>query len=168
MNETPAEYQKRILSYVKGQDVLKIQAATVKKIEKLTKDVPRAKLMRRPAPGRWSVAEIIAHLADAEMVGAFRMRMILGSPGVEIQGYDQNKWAEVGKYEKRDPQKSLEEFRVLRSMNLNFLKSLEPAQLKKFGIHSERGKESVEIYTKLYAGHDLNHLKQIEEIIRKA
>ena len=168
MNETPAEYQKRILDYVKGQDALKIQAATVKKIEKLIKDTSRAKLMRRPAPERWSVAEILAHLADAEMVGAFRVRMILGSPGVEIQGYDQNAWAATGRYEKRDPQKSLESFRVLRNMNLEFLKSLEPKQLKQFGVHSERGKESIETYTKLYAGHDINHLKQIEDIIRKS
>src|SRR5882724_2211000 len=131
MNETPAEYQKRILGYIKGQEALKTQAATVKKIEKLIKDVPKSKLMRRPAPDRWSVGEIIAHLADAEMVGAFRIRMILGSPGTEIQGYDQNKWAETGKYTKRDPGKSLEEFRVLRNMNLNLRKSLEPAQLKK-------------------------------------
>ena len=168
MNETPAEYSKRILSYIDGQEPLKIQAATARKIEKLIKDVPRAKLMRRPAPERWSVAEIIAHLADAEMVGAFRMRMILGSPGVEIQGYDQNAWAATGKYEKRDPQKSLDSFRVLRNMNLDFLKTLEPKQLKQFGVHSERGKETIETYTRLYAGHDINHLKQIEDIIRKS
>ncbi|HZS43935.1 MAG TPA: DinB family protein [Blastocatellia bacterium] len=167
MTETPEQYKKRVLDYVKNQDALKIQAATARKIEKLIKDVPRAKLMRSPAPGRWSVAEIIAHLADAEMVGAFRIRMMLASPGVEIQGYDQNDWATQGKYEKRDPKKSLETFRVVREANLALFKTLDQKQWKKFGVHSERGKEDVAIYAKLYAGHDINHLKQIEAIIGK-
>ena len=167
MQETFDEYKKRVLGYQKGEDPLKVQAATVKKIEKLIKDVPRANLMRRPSPDRWSVAEIIAHLADAEMVGGYRIRMILGSPGVAIQAFDQDKWATAGKYAKRDPKKSLETFRALREMNLALFKSLDPAQWKQFGIHSERGKENIEMYTKLYAGHDINHLKQIEQIMGK-
>jgi hypothetical protein len=167
MTETPEAYKKRVLGYIDGQDPLKVQASTVKKLEKLIKDVPRATLMRRPAPDKWSVGEIIAHLADAEMVGAFRIRMILGSPGTAIQGFDQDVWASAGKYAKRDPKKSLETFRALRDANLSLFKSLDPAQWKHFGVHSERGKEDIEVYTKLYAGHDINHLQQIEAIVAK-
>jgi hypothetical protein len=94
--------------------------------------------------------------------------MMLASPGVEIQGYDQNQWAAAGKYQKRDPKKSLETFKAVRDANLALFKSLEPKQWKLYGVHSERGKENVEIYTKLYAGHDINHLMQIESALGKS
>jgi len=79
MKETPQQYAERILGYVEGKQPLVVQAATAKKLNRLIKGVSTAKLHRRPAPDKWSVSEIIAHLADAEIVGAFRLRFILGS-----------------------------------------------------------------------------------------
>ena len=165
MNETPQQYTQRILGYVEGKQPLAVQAASAQKVERLIKGVPRARLRKRPAPQKWSVSEIIAHLADAEIVIGFRVRLILGSPGVPIVAYDQDSWASSGHYPERDPQKSMEQFRVLREGNLALLKSLEPEQWKHYGVHSERGKESIEQIVRMVAGHDINHLKQIEQII---
>ena len=81
MSETAQQYIQRILGNLEGQQPLKVQATTAKKIEKLLKGVPAAKLRKRPAPDKWSMAEIVMHLADTEIVGGYRMRMILGSPG---------------------------------------------------------------------------------------
>lgn len=165
MNETPQQYIKRILGHVEGQDPLKVQAGTAKKLERLIKGMSAAKLRRRPAPAKWSVTEILAHLADCEVVVGWRMRQILGSPGTPIQAFDQDSWAAAGHYEKRDAHKCIEQFRVLREANVALLKSLAPEQWKHYGMHAERGEESIEHIVRMMAGHDLNHTKQIERIV---
>lgn len=165
MNETVQQYTERILAHTEGQDPLKVQAATPKKLDRMVKGVATAKLRKRPTPEKWSVAEILAHLADVEIVIGWRMRSILGAPGTAVQAYDQNAWVAALHYEKRDPRQSLTQQRVLREANLAMLKTLTPAQWKQFGTHSERGQESIERIVQMVAGHDLNHIQQIERII---
>jgi hypothetical protein len=167
MRETPQHYTQRILGHVDGKQPLAVQAATAKTLARLIKRVPTARLRQRPATGQWSVSEIIAHLADGEIVGAFRIRFILGSPGAPIVAYDQDQWVTSGHYDRRDPRKSLEQFRVVREANLNLLKSLDPEQWALHGIHSERGPESIEHIVRMFAGHDVNHLQQIEQILAR-
>jgi hypothetical protein len=165
MTETPQQYTQRILKDVGQQEPLKVQAATAKKIEKLLAKASPAKLRKRPAPGKWSVVEILAHLADAEIVLGFRVRLILGAPGTPIQAFDQDSWVTSGHYDKRNPRESLAQFGALRTANVALYKSLSPEQWKHFGMHSERGQESVEHIVRMIAGHDLNHLRQIEQIL---
>lgn len=165
MKETPQQYTQRVTSYVEGKQPLVVQAATAKKLERLINGVSTAKLKKRPAPDKWSVSEILAHLADTEIVGGFRIRLILGAPGTPIMGFDQDAWVISGHYAKRDPGKSIGQFRAVREANLSLLKSLTPEQWTHCGMHSERGRESVEHIVKMFAGHDLNHLRQIEAIL---
>jgi len=165
MNETVQEYVQRIQSKVQGKNPLQVQAATAKKLGQLLKRASPSKLRERPAPDNWSVAEILAHLSETEIVTGWRLRTILSSPGGAIQPYDQDVWAAEGRYAKRDPRKSLERFRVLREANLELLKSLTAEQRKRFGIHAERGEESIERLALLIAGHDINHIEQIEAIV---
>lgn len=166
MVETAQQYTQRIVSNVEGQNPLKVQAATNKTLVRLSKGLSPAKLRKRPAPDRWSIAEIIAHLADVEIVIGWRMRSILGDPGTAVQAYDQNAWVVSGHYEKRDPRKAIELHRVLREANLALLKSLAPGQWKQYGQHAERGQESIEHIVRMVAGHDLNHIQQIERIVK--
>ena len=165
MTESPQQYTERLLGYVKGKDPLAVQAGTAKTLDRLIGGVSIASLRRRPAPEKWSVSDIVAHLADGEIVGAFRMRFILGSPGAPIVAYDQDIWVTSGHYDKRDPRKSLEQFRVLREGNLSLLRSLEPEQWKHYGIHSERGQETIEHMVRMFAAHDINHVQQIAKIL---
>jgi hypothetical protein len=165
MNETPQQYTQRIVSYTEGKQPLAVQAATAKKIERLIKGVPTRKLRKRPAPNKWSVNEILAHLADVEIVVGFRMRLILGAPGTPTAAFDQDSWVTSLHYDKRDPRKSVEQFRVAREANLALLKSLTPEQWKHYGMHAERGQETIEHTVRMLAGHDLNHLQQIERIL---
>jgi hypothetical protein len=165
MQETPQEYTRRILGNVDGQNPLKVQAGTAKKLDRLIKGVPASRLRRRPAPEKWSAGEILAHLADCEIVTGWRLRQILGAPGTPIQPFDQDSWAAAGHYGKRDPRKSAEQFRVVREANLALLKSLAPEQWKHHGMHSERGVETIEHIVRMIAGHDLNHTKQVERIV---
>ena len=164
MKETVQQYIRRIRGYVGGKDPLRVQQATPGRIRKLVRRVPARKLKRRPAPGKWSIAEILAHLSETELVGGYRIRTILGKPGAPIQAFDQDVWAKVGRYRELDARQSLEMFCVLRERNLTLLRSLKPRQWKQYGMHQERGKESVARITEMFAGHDLNHLKQIERL----
>ena len=165
MRETPQQYTKRILGHVAGKQPLKVQAATPGKLARLVKGVSRKRLAERPAPGKWSVAEILAHLSETELVGGYRIRMILGANGTPIQAFDQDDWAEAGGYARRNPAESLALFCTLRKANLRLLASLSPKQWKQYGMHAERGRETVEKITRMFAGHDLNHLGQIERIL---
>jgi uncharacterized damage-inducible protein DinB len=165
MPETAQQYTQRIVANAEGQDPIKVQSATPKKLARLIESVPPAKLRKRPAPEKWSVAEILAHLADVEIVVGWRMRSILGSPGTTIAAFDQDAWVVAGHYEKRDPRKSIELQRTLREANLALLKSISPEQWKHFGQHAERGQESIEHIVRMIAGHDINHISQIERIL---
>ena len=107
MIETPQQYTQRILHYVDGREPTAVQAATGAMLERLIAGVPPADLRKRPAPDRWSIGEIVAHLADAEIVIGYRLRLILGSPGTSIAAYDQDRWVTSGHYDGRDPRQSL-------------------------------------------------------------
>src|SRR5882724_4450218 len=124
MQETAQQYTQRLLSYSEGKDTLRLQQAAPKKLAALIKGKKKQQLSRRPAPGKWSVAEIMAHLADAEIVIAWRLRQILSSNGAPIQSYDQDSWATTFDYAHRDPKQSLESFRLLRENNLVLLKTV--------------------------------------------
>lgn len=154
MKETVQEYIQRIQGKVAGKDPLRVQTTTARKL---------AGLVKR-ATDKWSVGEILAHLADVEIVTGWRMRSILGAPGTPIQAFDQDAWASAGHYAKRDARKSLEQFRVLREANLALLKSLTPEQWKHSGM---RGEESVERLLTMMAGHDINHLEQVDAILAR-
>jgi len=165
MQETAQQYIGRILGHVDGQDAMKVQRATAAKLKKLTRGPTPKQLRWRPEPGKWSIAEIVAHLADVEIVASWRLRSIIGSDGITIQPFDQDVWASVFQYGKRDPKQSVELFRVLRENNLAMLKSLPPEAWDRHGMHLERGRETIAHLTRMFAGHDLNHISQIERIV---
>jgi uncharacterized damage-inducible protein DinB len=166
MQETPQQYMQRILGYSEGKQPLRVQQGTAKKLSALTKRLNKKQLTQRPAPGKWSIAEILAHLADAELVAGWRLRLILGSNGTPIQAFDQDVWAQTFNYSRRDPKASLEMFRVLRENNVALLKSVPKGLWDNYGMHSERGKETVAHVVRMFAGHDLNHLQQVERIAK--
>jgi len=167
MPETPQEYTQRILSYTEGKDPLRVQRETPKKLAALIKGVDKKRLSKRPAPERWSIAEIIAHLADAEIVAGWRMRQILSTNGVPIQGFDQNTWAATFNYRRQDTRQSLETFRALREYNLAMLKSVPKSSWENYGMHQERGKETARHVLRMFAGHDVNHVLQVEKIVKE-
>jgi len=165
MQETADQYRHRMFSYVGGSDPLKLLAAAPGKLAKLLKAVSAAKARKRPAPGKWSISEIVSHVADTELVGGYRIRAILGAPGTQIIGFDQDVWVTALHYEKRDLRKAFEQYRALRAANLALLKTLLPEQWKHHGMHNERGAETIETIVRMFAGHDLNHFQQIERIL---
>lgn len=166
MNETAQQYITRILGYVEGQQPMKVQQATPKKLALLIKGLNKKQLTHKPALDKWSIAEIITHLADAELVGAWRMRQILGSNGTPIAAYDQEVWAKTFNYSKCDARTSLETFRAVREANLRMLKALPKNLWDNYGVHQERGKETITRVVQMFAGHDLNHLQQVQALAK--
>ena len=121
--------------------------------------------LRQPEqPGKWSIGQILQHLADSEVVWAWRIRLILAEDRPRLTGYDQDLWADRLHYDQQDPLEALELFGVIRRANLRLVERASPADLKRVGVHAERGEESVEHLLRLNAGHDLLHLRQIERI----
>lgn len=166
MPETVQQYVARILSHSNGKDSLRLQQDAPKKLAALLKGKKEPQLTKRPAPGKWSVAEILAHLADAEVAIGWRMRQILSSDGIALEAFDQDAWANAFHYGKRDPKVSLAAYTAARHANLVLLKSVPRSAWENHGMHSERGRETVAHMVKLTAGHDLNHIQQIERILR--
>lgn len=166
MQETAQEYTQRLLSYGDGKDPLRLQQAAPGKLAALLKGKTGKQLMQRPAPDKWSVAEILAHLADAELAISWRLRQVLTNNAIPIQAYDQDLWARTFNYARRDPRQSLASFRALREANLALLKSVPRKLWENYGVHAERGNEPVTHIVKIVAGHDLNHLQQIHKILQ--
>jgi len=164
MQETAEQYRQRMFTYTGGTDPLKLLAAAPARLAKLLKSISPARARKRPAPEKWSVLEIVSHIADTELVGGYRIRAILGAPGTQIIGFDQDTWVTALHYDKRDLRKSFEQYRALREVNVALLKTLTPQQWKQHGMHSERGAETVETIARMFAGHDVNHFQQIERI----
>jgi uncharacterized damage-inducible protein DinB len=136
-------------------------------IAELIKGVSREELRRKPAPGKWSVSEIVAHLAEDEIVQIWRYRQMLENPGVALAGFDQDKWAQLGDYGTREIGDSLELFRLLRESNIAMFSRLSEKEWQSNGVHGERGPMTVRSLMEHMAGHDLNHLEQIKRILKK-
>jgi uncharacterized damage-inducible protein DinB len=135
----------------------------------LVKNVPGDVAKKSPEPGKWSISEIVAHLADTELVSGYRFRAIAGGEdGVTITGYDQDQWAVAGNYRTAKIEDSLKTFLAIREANLRYLKGLPESSWNKYGVHSERGRESLRDLVQLTAGHDLNHIGQIKKILSSA
>ena len=121
MTETPEQYTRRILGYMEGKEPLAALATTAKKLDRPVKWMSTATLRKRPAPEKWSVSEIVAHLGDAEIVGGFRMRLILGSPGAPIVAYDQNQSPAA---DRRDPRAQAQTFIAFSAATLSLVSSI--------------------------------------------
>lgn len=148
-----------------GNDPLQAQAETPRILAELIAGASEAQLKEHPVPGKWSVGEILAHLAEDEISSAWRYRQMVEHNGIELAGFDQELWARMGNYAGRVPQESLELFRLLRNANLDFLRSLTAEQRECFGIHTERGRITVRELATHMVGHDANHVEQIRKIL---
>jgi uncharacterized damage-inducible protein DinB len=121
-------------------------------------------LKQREAEGKWSVTDVLQHLADSELVWGFRLRMTLAHERPPLMGYDQDLWASRLHYREADHQQALKQFMVLRESNLNLLDRASKDDLQRVAVHAERGEQTLEEMVRLCAGHDLVHINQVARI----
>jgi tRNA-binding protein len=165
MSETFQEYSARLLSLSAAADPLAVLSTTAERIAALIAGRTAEDLHWSTSPARWSIAQIVAHLADAEIVAAYRFRMIVAASGTPLQAFNQDDWAREMHYERRDTHASLALFSAVRRGQLTLTRGLGEDDYECYGMHAERGKESIRHLLSLYAGHDLNHLGQIERLV---
>ena len=166
MQETTEQYVARISGYVQGKNHFKVLQSTVGKLKSQMRRAPRNRLLKTSASGKWSVAEILAHLAESELVFGYRLRMVLSVNGTPVQAIDQNLWQSNAGYLKKDLRRTFELFETLRDNNIALLKSLTKEKWDHYGMHQERGRENIARMLEMFAGHDVNHLRQIEAILK--
>ena len=116
------------------------------------------------APGKWSIRQIVAHLADAELVGAHRFRQLIAEENPTLVAFNQELWTKNLDYAKRKPKTSLETFRRIRAENYELLKDQPPAAFDRAGAHTERGRLTLREMLDGYAGHAESHARQMQEI----
>lgn len=159
-----AAYVAAVLGLVGDRDPAVVLRQTPAEIPKAIAPLSAQQLRMPEAPGKWSIVQILQHLADSEVVWAWRLRLILAQDRPQLTGYDQDLWAERLHYDRVDPADALEMFTVLRRANLRLINGASLDELRRTGVHPERGEESLEHLRRLYAGHDLLHLRQIERV----
>jgi hypothetical protein len=139
---------------------------TPRRLAELVETIGPKRLETPPAPGKWSARDILSHLADAELVFAFRLRQTLAEDHHVIQPFDQDVWAKA--YPACDAQSALAVLSAVRAWNLVLIRGVKPADLAKPVTHPERGTMTFQTIVETIAGHDRNHIKQIEAIASQA
>lgn len=165
--ENADAYVAALLALLGDRDPLTVQQELPDALEDALDGIDDETLRTPEAPGKWSLIEVIQHLADTEAVYVFRYRTILGDAEPELAGFDQDGWATALHYRDADLRAALDQIRILRSNNLRLLRSLTDEERARVGRHAERGAESVWRTAKLGAAHDLAHRAQIERIKKK-
>ena len=160
------QYKVRILGLMKGKDPVAVQRETSSQLAGLISGVSAVKLSTRPTPDKWSVGEIMAHLAEAEITSTWRYRQMLEHDGCSLPGFGQELWARLGGYASREPEDSLQLFRLLRETNLSMFDRLTAEEWQRHGVHTERGEMTVRDLAVQIAGHDINHIEQIRAILK--
>jgi hypothetical protein len=171
MTESPAisaaarQYIDETLAILGDRDPFDVLEETPQWIAGVTDHLPESALVIPEAPGRWSLVEVMAHLADSDLVSGFRARMILTADRPQLPGYDQVAWVSRFEYARADPAEALHAFATIRRWNMPTWRSAQPADYARVGVHSERGDESFEQLLRMVAGHDLRHRRQITRIL---
>lgn len=145
-----------------SRNAVEVISGTAKRLDEIAKSLGAERINQSLAPGKWSAREIICHLADCELVFAFRLRQSLAEARHVMQPFDQDEFAR--QYAAYDVNSALAVFGAVRNWNVAFIRSLNPQQLAKATNHPERGDMTIQTIVETMGGHDLNHLKQLEGI----
>jgi len=151
--------------YLGDHDPLKVLPASARKIETILEELGAERVDQSPAPGKWSAREIVCHLADCELAFAFRLRQTLSEDNHTVQPFDQEKWA--AHYDEYDTRDALSTFHAVRNWNLALIRSLTPEEHSRPVTHPERGPMTLRTIVETMGGHDINHLRQLEGILKQ-
>lgn len=149
-------------SYLEGRDAAEIMKSTPAELQSLLSCMTTGQMDAPTAPGKWSVREILAHLADCELVWAWRIRHTLEKPGAAVAPFDQNVWAE--RYAAYSAELSLRTFLTLREWNLAVLNTVASEEFENLLTHPERGTFPLSELLEMIAGHDRNHIVRLKEL----
>ena len=162
--DSAATYIRALLDLLGDRDPFAIMEEHPHAVRESLLGLPEAVLRKPERSGKWSLADVVHHLVDTEIVYGYRFRVTVAHDRPTLPGYDQDLFASRLHYDQMPVADALDDLAHLRPMNLRFLRRLPEAELDRVGLHSERGEESVRRGLKLIAAHDLVHQAQIERI----
>jgi hypothetical protein len=145
------------------RDPLAVLAETQERIPAIAQKLGPEGLERSYGPGKWTGAQVLAHLADCEIAFGHRVRQIVAEPALPIQPFDENRWA--AHYDRVDGAQAAQTFKSLRGWNLALFRKLTKEELERAAKHPDRGPEKAGTVIRILAGHTLNHLAQLEKIV---
>jgi DinB superfamily len=148
--------------FLDGRAIEEILAATPAELRSALGAIGPERAAKAPAPGKWSPAEIVAHLADCDLAFGFRLRQTLAEDNHTVQPFDQGKWAAT--YPGVAAEQALEAFTALRAWNLRLIRAALPGAADKPVTHPERGAMTFQTIVETMGGHDLNHLAQLRRL----
>ena len=146
--------------FLDGEDPVPVLFTTTSRLQALIAPLSLEAIEQTPGPGKWSIREILCHLADCELVFCFRLRQAMAEDHPVIQPFDQDAWART--YAAYDLPSALAMFTAARNWNLRLISSLTEADRHRPITHPERGTMTLWTIVETMAGHDINHLGQIE------
>jgi len=146
------------------QEKINRYAAGYGEVARALEGFPRESLVAHPIPGKWSACEIVHHLADSEATSAIRLRRLLAEEHPVIAGYDQEVFAVILRYNLRDMQPALDQFRAVRETTLQILGAMSEEDWKRPGWHTEHGLYTAEMWLDIYSVHAHNHAAQIRRL----
>jgi hypothetical protein len=155
-------YLERMLARVGDRDTIESLAESASSVEAAVRRLGPAGLQRPWGPGKWTGAQVLAHLADSEIVLGFRSRQVLTLRDHTMQEYDESAWMDL--YQDVDVEAALEAFLAARRWNLRLFRRLDPSELGRVAVHPSRGPEALATTLRALAGHTLSHLSQLEAI----
>jgi hypothetical protein len=164
MTESPANnpYARFVANDPARRSVPEILAASPAQLTALVDAIGPQRIQVAPAPGKWTPAEILCHLADCEIAFAFRLRQALAEDHHILQPFDQEKWAAT--YSGIPAEQALVVFQTNRAWNLTLVKNAPPNAASRVVTHPERGAMTFATLLETMAGHDLNHILQLEKL----
>lgn len=137
-------------------------AETPQQIRALVEKWPAARWEQSYAPGKWSARRVLVHLAQTELALTTRVRFAASQDGYVAQPFDQDAWLAID--DRADAQTALDAYIALRRLNVAMFKGLTPAQRQRTFTHPEYGPLTAEWVAAQLAGHDIHHLKQLQQI----
>lgn len=162
--DTGAAYVRALMELLGEREPLEVLGSLLRDLRAASEGLSDQQLRRPEASGKWSILEVVCHLADTELVVGFRLRQSLAHERPLLPGIDQDRWAERLRYREEDFEEALHRLAALRSANIRLAASLAPAELDRVGLHEERGEETVRHILRMLAGHDLAHVRQVGRI----
>jgi hypothetical protein len=152
----------RYIAALDGADPIETQRKAPKRLKKLLKGLSEKELSRRPAPDKWSIKEVVAHLADGEVIMGSRIRFVAAQDRPPLPGYDQDLFVQNLGVHMVKTKDLLHAFAMARKLNVQLLERLPESALDRTGMHAERGEESIRTMITMYAGHDIIHEEQVK------
>jgi hypothetical protein len=161
-----AEYTRAILAMLGDREPLGVLAELVPWLESRLANLDEEALRRPEAPDKWAPIDVVQHLADAELVAGWRVRIILTQDNPPLPGFDQDAFARDLRYRDIPLSEAMGQLSGLRTANLRLYRTLTQAEMQRSGLHAERGPESVAHISRMMAGHDLVHRRQLDRILK--